>query len=162
MAPGRNCPKRYPEWAAGKGWGLEQSLCCSSRTGWARGLFSGAALELSRTQQSHPGAPEEQTFPRLPWHRLEPCSLSISEGSTETSRLPKTGHLGIEAVQAGRAAVAAQSSKGTCSAEYIITLLSSSCLPGERVPERKEEEGECLATEGEGLFWGGGLACGLI
>lgn len=66
--------------------------------------------------------------PRLPWHRLEPCSLSISEGSTETSRLPKTGHLGIEAVQAGRAAVAAQSSKGTCSAEYIITLLSSSCL----------------------------------
>lgn len=100
--------------------------------------------------------------PRLPWHRLEPCSLSISEGSTETSRLPKTGHLGIEAVQAGRAAVAAQSSKGTCSAEYIITLLSSSCLPGERVPERKEEEGECLATEGEGLFWGGGLACGLI
>lgn len=145
-------PQKVPRMGGREGMGLRAEFVPQLQVRAGDRVCS-VGLQWGWAQQSRPEAPEEQSFPRLPWHRLEPRSLSVSEGSTETSQLPKTGHLGMEAAQEGRAAVAAQSSKGTCSAEYIITLLSSSCLPG----ERKEEEGECFTTQGAGLFLGGGL-----
>lgn len=62
--------------------------------------------------------------------------------------------------QRRRATAAAQSSKGTCSAEYIITLLSSSCLPGAGWGgHKKQGEGELWGEQG--CFGDRGAVCGV-
>lgn len=125
-------------------------------------------MSTGQTPKIPSGAGQDTEPPLVSWRgaRARPGGSTgganhRGKGSIVIFQLPKRGHLGTAAAQAvqaagaGRAAPAAQSSKGTCSAEYIITLLSSSCLPGGG-GGRKGGEGE--HGRGAGLFWGWG-AC---
>lgn len=128
-------------------------------------------MSTGQTPKIPSGAGQDTEPPLVSWRgaRARPGGSTgganhRGKGSIVIFQLPKRGHLGTAAAQAvqaagaGRAAPAAQSSKGTCSAEYIITLLSSSCLPG---GGGGAEKGERVSMAGEqGCFGGGGPACG--